>query len=274
MLTFRNIDWNRAWSADRGIRSKGNDQEFWNRRAPSFSQHVEGDDGDDYVDPFLEIMDPQPEWSLLDVGCGPGTLACPLAKIVRRVTAIDFSPVMLDILRNRKQSAGIENITEREARWEDDWQALGIERHDVAVASRSIASDDPQALLTKLMAFAGQRVYISCAVGDGPFDREIFEAVGRKRDANPDYIYIYNLLYQMGFNANVRLIEKKIRTYAGEDEAIDSVRWMLENMTAAEEDVLRRFISAHLVADGRRWRLDFQRSVSWAVIWWKVAAKP
>ena len=105
MQTFRKIDWNRAWREDYKAKVRGSDQEFWNRRAPSFSEHVEGDDGDDYADPFLDIMEPQPEWSVLDVGCGPGTLACPLAKIVRRVTAIDFSPVMLDILRDRKQSA-------------------------------------------------------------------------------------------------------------------------------------------------------------------------
>ena len=270
MHTMRSIDWNRAWNDDRKTRTKINDREYWNRRAPSFTQHVKEDDKDDYISPFLRILDAQPDWSVLDVGCGPGTLACPLAKTVRQVTAIDFSPAMIALLEDRKAAVGIRNITAYMARWEDDWNALGIEPHDAAIASRSLASDDPRSLLTKLISFATRRVCISCAVESGPSDHRIIEAVGREMYTNPDYIYIYNLLYQMGIYANVSMIEKKTRSFADEEDAVDSVRWMLENLTPAEEEALRRFFSAHLVADGERWKLDYQRPVCWAAIWWNV----
>lgn len=207
MQTFRQIDWNRAWQADSASPQRGRDREFWDRRAPSFAEVVQGEEGDEYVDAFLNIMNPDPAWSVLDVGCGPGTLAIPLANRVRRVTAVDFSPVMIGIVNERKTRDGLGNLTGVIGSWEEDWLALGIERHDVAVASRSIAGNDPKATLSKLMDFASRRVYITCAVGAGPHDLRILAAVGRPAHTNPDYIYIYNLLYQLGISANVQQIK-------------------------------------------------------------------
>jgi SAM-dependent methyltransferase len=274
MLTIEKLDWNRLWSEDRQNCTTVRDQEHWNRRAPLFAQIVKANDNDDYVGPFLRIVNARPEWSVLDVGCGAGTLASPLAKIVRRVTAIDFSPAMIALLEKHKEAAGICNVTTHLARWEDDWLALGIEPHDVAIASRSLCSEDPRKLLEKLNSFARKSVYISCAVGDGPRDLRLFEAIGREAHANPDYIYIYNLLHQMGIFAHVSVIEKQTPTYANAEEAVDSLRWMVENMTPAEEEAMCRFLGAHLVPDGERWRLDYRRPVCWAVIWWKVAPRP
>ena len=270
MKTFRSIDWNSAWNSDQVKRSRGRDREYWNNRAPSFFQNIKEGDRDEYVDPFVEIVDAQPEWSVLDVGCGPGTLACPLAKVARQVTAIDFSPVMIDILKARCEKEGIRNIVTHVASWEDDWQVLGVERHDVAIASRSMNAEDPQTFINKLMSFATKRVYISFAVGSGPFDHRILEAIGRETHTNPDYIYIYNLLYQMGITANISLIERTPHTYSDEDDAVNSLRWMIDNMTATEEEALRGYLGRHLIRDGACWKLDYHRAVFWAVMWWKI----
>jgi len=60
----------------------------------------------------------------------------------RQVTAIDFSPAMIALLEERNRIEGIHNVKSHLARWEDDWAALGIEQHDVSIASRSLISDD------------------------------------------------------------------------------------------------------------------------------------
>jgi cyclopropane fatty-acyl-phospholipid synthase-like methyltransferase len=228
MQTFLKIDWNQAWRDDCKARSQGDNREFWNRRAPSFAKHRQEDGADDYVESFLRVMQPQPDWSVLDVGCGPGTLAIPLAKTVRRVTGLDFSSAMIEILRNRKTS----------------------------------------------LEFARRRVFVSYAVGNGPFDPRIIEAVGRKPRSSPDYIYLYNLLHQMGIYANVEMIEQKTRAFTDEEEAVNSLRFMVDNATPAEEEALRRFVSAHLVPAGKLWILDGKRSVEWAMIWWKMEQRP
>ncbi|MEO8331855.1 MAG: methyltransferase domain-containing protein [Gallionella sp.] len=49
--------------------------------------------------------------TLLDVGCGPGTLALMVAREASQVHGIDFSETMLDIFRQHVARAGHNNIT-------------------------------------------------------------------------------------------------------------------------------------------------------------------
>ena len=74
-------DWNLAWQQAR--KEKGHDRSdnsHWNKRAASFAQDARKSN---YADEFLRLLSPQPQWSVLDVGCGAGTLAIPLAPLVQ-----------------------------------------------------------------------------------------------------------------------------------------------------------------------------------------------
>ena len=164
-----------------------------------------------YAEAFLKIVNPKKTWTIFDMACGAGTLAIPFAKHVKAITAVDFSDKMLDILREQCDKSKISNIRTINRSWEDDWGRAGIGLHDVAIASRSLVVDDLRSAIIKLDSFARKRVYISTIVGDGPHDRRIFDAVGRELNTGPDYIYNYNLLYQMGICANVDFITDKNR---------------------------------------------------------------
>jgi 2-polyprenyl-3-methyl-5-hydroxy-6-metoxy-1,4-benzoquinol methylase len=55
---------------------------------------------------------------LLDVGCGPGVLELPLARLFDQVTALDPEPGMLQAAQRRCQQAGVANVRwGRVARW-------------------------------------------------------------------------------------------------------------------------------------------------------------
>ena len=264
------IDWNAAWTRAREERPRKRDASFWNKRAPSFSKHASESD---YEKHFLEIMQPQPTWSVLDVGCGSGTLAVPLACRIASVAALDFSWDMLGILLQRCQDGGLKNVTTIHGSWEDDWNKLGIETYDVVIASRSIVVEDLHAALTKLNQAARQRVYISAMVGDGPNDRRIYDAVGRPLKRGPDYIYVYNLLYQMGIFATISFItSSEWKSYASIDEAMEGMRWMLEELSVEEEKRLRSYLTAELIPHQDEWRLPAPKVVRWAVISWEKGA--
>ena len=47
----------------------------------------------------------------LDVACGPGILACTLARVVRHATGIDLTPAMLDQARITQQEQGLTNVS-------------------------------------------------------------------------------------------------------------------------------------------------------------------
>jgi len=262
------IDWNEVWREKRKKRlASGRGPRHWDKRAPSFAEHAPKSD---YARAFLEIMKPVRTWTVLDMACGPGTLALPLAQKVKSVTAVDFSDKMLAILEERLAESRTTNVRTLRARWEDDWDAAGIGLHDVVVASRSLNVDDLQAALSKLCRACRKRVYLSIIVGDGPFDRRIFAAIGKEFVPLPDYVYVYNLLYRMGIYANVSFIsEKHDRTFENFEEALESVKWMTTEITPEQENKLASYLKAHLVSHDGKWRFDYDFRVRWAVIWWE-----
>jgi hypothetical protein len=123
--------------------------------------------------------------------------------------------------------------------------------------------------LRKLNNVARERVYISTVVGDGPHDRNVFEAIERKFNPSVDYIYIYNLLYQMGIHANINFIvnenEKKFKDH---EEAFSSYIWMFQDLTEVEEKKLKEYLHKHLIKSYGKWVLNYKSMIKWAVIWW------
>ncbi|MBN2402553.1 MAG: class I SAM-dependent methyltransferase [Spirochaetes bacterium] len=248
-------------------KTHGEGSGYWNKRAPSFVDHASKTL---YPNSFLKIMDLRRSWTVLDVGCGGGTLAIPLALKVKHITAVDFSEKMLEKLQVESDKKKIRNISTIKVSWEEDWERAGIGVHDIAIASRSLAVDDIQSALQKLNNAARRRVYISTIVGDGPFDRKIFDAIERIYNPSVDYIYIYNLLYQMGIHANINFIEnEKEKKFENHEAALNSYIWMFQDLTNAEKEKLKKYLYTHLINLNGKWILDYKQNVKWAVIWWE-----
>jgi hypothetical protein len=196
--------------------------------------------------------------------------ALPLAKRVSSVTAVDFSGEMLAVVRKRCKDEGISNVTTIHGRWEDDWGTLGINICDAAIASRSLVSDDLQDSILKLEEAARKCVCIVTVVGDGPYDRQLFDAVGRSFSSEPDYIYSYNMLYRMGILANVAFIEEtRNRMYNSPEEAVASMRWMFDELNPYEEEKLFAYFKERMVFQSGSWRISYDKVIRWAVMWWE-----
>lgn len=266
-LDIREIDWNRiCWETRKQKSSPTGNSDYWDKRAPAFARNSSKSD---YSEKFLRLLDVKPHWTLLDVGCAAGTLAIPLAERVKQITAMDISGAMLALLRQRCSNSGISNIETVRGAWEDDWNALGIGEYDVALASRSLITEDFESALTKLDKAARKRVYLSTIVGDGPHDRRIYRALERNLNPGPDYIYLYNLLYRMGIRANVNFITYQERnSYESPEDAYTHLSSKMEVTTPGEADILRAFLKEHLVCDGGKWMMSYPRKICWAVIWW------
>ena len=239
----------------------------WDKRAAGFAQR---NINSPFADQFLAALSPDPSWSVLDVGSGPGTLSLPLARKVQKVTAIDYSPAMLAELNKQAGAAKLSNITTIQASWLDDWDALAIGRHDIAIASRSLAVDDLAGALAKLNSQADKAVYIVDRVAAGPFDSDLFLAIDRDFDPGPDYIFTLNILYTMQIHAHVDFITlDHNRSYDSREEALKSYRWMVDNLTEEEDKKLTAYVDAHLCQiDDTTWQLNRRVPPKWALIWW------
>ncbi|HOE80362.1 MAG TPA: class I SAM-dependent methyltransferase, partial [Smithellaceae bacterium] len=260
-------DWNILWKAKFASRAAlPRDAAYWDGRARSFAKATETG----YRDQLLALMKPEPDWTVLDMGCGSGTLAVPLAKQVACVTAVDFSSEMLDVLRRRCQKEGISNIKTIHGSWEDDWHKLGIGTYDTVIASRSLVVDDLQSAILKLNAAANKRAYIITMSGGGPYDKRLFEAIGRLHETGADYIYYYNLLYQLGIRAYVSFIKEiRNRTYESPEDALTSLELMFGDLTSSEKEKMAAHVRQYLISSGNSWRFSYSQLIQWAVMWWE-----
>jgi len=261
------FNWNEIWRESRKQKSGNRGRRDWNRRAGSFARTTRHSV---YAQNFLARVRPKRYETVFDIGCGPGTLAIPLARKVRSVTAIDISQAMVSILEESCRQEGLRNVTCQRLSWQDDWDAAGIPEHDLVIASRSMVVDDLEEAILKMSAKARKKVYISSLVGDGPYDRRIFAAMGRTHYRGPDYLCIYNLLNQMGILADICFIESasRFQEYRDVDDAIVSFRWMTGQLTALEENLLYEYFSRHFVRTASGWRIDYHHIARWALISW------
>ena len=85
------------------------------------------------LDTLTSLVRPGDTW--LDIGAGGGRFALPLARLVRRIIAVEPSPAMRGVLTDEMAAARVTNITVRDARWPvDGW----MEEGDVALAAHSL----------------------------------------------------------------------------------------------------------------------------------------
>lgn len=261
------VDWNKVWKDMKNRPFEGDRAaDYWNSRAPAFAQDSLTSP---YVEQFMRLLSLEPGWRVLDVGCAAGTLAIPLAPRVRQVTGIDISPAMLDGLRSACHRYGVDNVRAVNASWTDDWNAAEIMPHEVAIASRSLIVPDLRNAIERLNRFATRRVYISTPVGDGPLDHAMFRAIGRQCRFGADYIYVYNLLYQMGMQANLSFITyRENKSYSGKEHVFTSMQSRIGDLLPQEETALREYIDRSYVCREDRWRRAAPLIIRWAVMWW------
>jgi len=79
------------------------------RQAAQFA-HSPAARNEEIVERILRLARLSPSDTALDVACGPGVLACALARHAGRATGIDLTPAMLDQARATQADAGLTNL--------------------------------------------------------------------------------------------------------------------------------------------------------------------
>jgi SAM-dependent methyltransferase len=271
-VTQEDRDWNAEWMRLSDQREAVHDAAFWDRRARDFRG---GDEASPYVAGFMALMRTRRDESVLDVGCGSGALALPLARAGHDVVGLDFSEGMLALLRRQAAEEGLTNVRTIQAAWDDDWRAAGVGVADVVIASRSLDVRDLRAALQKLDAFARRRVCVTLPA-DGLLYPQLLahEAVGRPHAKRGDQGTAVNVLRQMGIEAEVRALEHSSASlYESPEAALGSLRRVVAPADERQEAALRRYVVNHLVETtddhGRlAWKQDPEIAVRWAFLAW------
>jgi 2-polyprenyl-3-methyl-5-hydroxy-6-metoxy-1,4-benzoquinol methylase len=278
-MDFNSIDWNAMWQAESKSthwKDTKAQKERWDKRADLFDKRTEDTDSgkamdkDDYISKMLVRVEVKPEWTVLDIGCGPGTLAIALAQKARGVTALDISPRMLKRLKDKADTYGLDNIQYLNSSWQDAFTNGTIASHDVVLASRSLMSDDIQSVLTSIIALAREAAYLTLPVVNLPFDWEVYQAIGRDTHKHAPYIYILNLLYQMGIHANVEILYSKVKMqFSSVEEAVSDLQWRTDPFTPDEKATLVKYLAKRFAEQKDSPVFTHEGRSQWALIWWR-----
>jgi SAM-dependent methyltransferase len=278
-MDFETIDWGAMWQAETGRfhwQDNISTKALWDKRADSFDKRInrvkEGEprDKDDYISRLLDRIEVKPDWTVLDIGCGPGTLAIPLAQKAKSVTALDISTKMLERLKTNAEKKGLDNIQYINADWKEAFDAGKPGHHDVVVASRSLMSGDMQKALTYIVNIADKAAYLTFPVVHLPLDLAVYQAIGRGHKKHPPYIYLLNMLYQMGVNANVEVLFSKVKVqFHSIDEAVADLQWRTDTFTPDEKIKVQHSLVQNLAWDKATSSFIHEGKSQWALIWWR-----
>ena len=251
-MFFEDIDWEQIWIET--LKNNPHEKESqssvdqwvkrWDDIAEKFSERnmLQGSfENECYVKSMLSRIEVNKDSTILDIGSGPGTLSIPLAKRAGHVTAIDMSKKMVELLENNVAKEHINNITVLNKNWEEVQLGKDLEKHDVVIASRSVGGFNLKNSLLKIIDATEEKAYISCLAKGNDFDRYVYERVGKKYHFSPTHILIYNLLYQLGYYADIDIFtcEGGI-IHKNFDEAYSYFKWHMQDLNKKEEEMLNR----------------------------------
>ncbi len=241
----------------------------WDTRAADYGGMQDPrSDRSSYIDDFLARLDLAGARSVLDIGCGPGTLALPLAQRGFEVVALDYSERMLEQLHEKAGAEGLTNIRALHRSWEDDWHDVPV--CDIAIASRSTTVDDLEMALHKMARHARLRAYFSYPA-DGFFvSREILEQLGTQPPLLPDLLLALGMLRRMGVHPRLDyiLMPSRLAGCASFEEFEQRLSWS----TGPLDEGARSRVRAWYTADPERARRG-GAPLRWAFVGWDVGGK-
>lgn len=272
------------WRRLDGRRRKPDSQDHWDERAKSFSFK---DAPDTYLRSFISKAGITGKETVLDMGCGTGSLAVALAAMGCSVIAADFSKGMLDRLCSKAAERGmlwergtsglgsggfpagdfeacpsevqVGKIFPLLMSWEDDWASYGLEQGsvDVAVASRSVITHDLEDSLQKLSAVVRERVCVTVGTGVSPrVDMRVARAMGLELERHNDALFVFGIASDLGYEPTVSYIHSpRSKSYISPDEAYYSLLKTRDYLADTADQIsveesacrLRNFLADHLV---------------------------
>lgn len=260
-MNLLSIDFNTLYKEQKTASTfKPKTKEEWDQKAPEMNRRIHQSI---YNEQFLALVDTHECSTLLDIGCGPGNLALRFAKKLDRIWALDYSQQMLECMLENMRAKSIENIVPVQASWDEKWSDLP--QCDIVVASRSMEVEDMRSALEKLNEKALKKVYLSYKVGGSFLEPSVAQAIGLDIRPKPDYIYIVNILYQMGIAAKVEFIESenKSAVYGDFDSFAQSVAWSVGELNEQQLQGLKEYFEVC------RQTTQTSQPHRWAVISWE-----
>ncbi len=263
------IDWEALWkelaSSDRmaGAGDQAQMVARWRRVAQQLDKGERRE-----PEPLLEFILGRlaPEMTVLDIGAGIGRWSLPIARHVRRVTAVEPLAEMRQILLERAAARQIGNLDVVAA----PWMEADLPPHDVVIAAHATYSTaDLAGFVRKMAASALRTWYLALRVP--AHDGVIGELSQRIRGCwhdSPNFAVGYNLLLVAGFYPNVLMESRPARSWGDPtlEAALERAKRQLGLRGTHHDELVREVLSRRLTCEGGgyRWPDGMRSALVWA----------
>ena len=207
--------------------------------------------------------------TFLDVGAGCGTLAIPLSKAGKTVTALDPSKAMIALLDEEIKKKKLRNVRTINAAWGE----VEMKPHDVILCANvpGLLKDSID-FLKQANALAKKAVFLIEGAdpnADKFYYKELFPLLFNKPFLpRTDYLKTYTDLHSLGIFANVEIIEYDFdQPFDDMEEAVDFWKEYMGIVTGEHDEKLKIFLGGKLKRYKGGLIARFHKKS--AVIWWR-----
>jgi SAM-dependent methyltransferase len=212
--------------------------------------------------------------TVLDVGAGTGAWAVLLAPRVRKVTAVEPSSAMIEVMRENLAAEGHTNVEIVQGAWPD----VVVEPHDFSLCSHAMYGyPDFPAFIRRMVASTRCVCFLLMrAPGVDSIWAEAARHIWGQPHDSPNFTIAYNILLQMGIYPHVLMENTGLwfsRSSESLEEALNIVkrRFGLDGM-AEHDDFLVDLLHRRLTyQDGQ---YAWPHEVRSALVYWTVADYP
>lgn len=218
---------------------------------------------------LLHLIEPTDH--VLEIGPGWGNYTYAAAQKASSLTALDSSRSVLDFLQEERKRAGLQTMRFIHAKWEEFEPK---ESFDVVFGINCYyrMQNIDQALINMNNA-AKRWAIIGLSSGpEKPHLLDIHQELGCNVNfQRRDYIYLTNLLYELGIDVNCKILElERIYRYKSEEQLVqDNLNVILDEKydRKAAKEILYRYVK---LQDGE---FLYSHKFKAALLFWKPEAK-
>jgi 2-polyprenyl-3-methyl-5-hydroxy-6-metoxy-1,4-benzoquinol methylase len=273
-------DWNALWRDLVAIkeqrhamdREEEQESDSWCRKASEFKKSVKRRWKKPDSSRAFILSKMNPESTFLDIGAGTGAWVGLVAPHVRKVTAVEPSPSMIQVMGESLEEEGITNVEIVEGAWPD----VAVDKHDFSLCSHAMYGyPDLPAFVRRMVACTREMCFLLLRATSltGVRSEAAQHIWGQPLDS-PNFTIAYNILLQMEIYADV-LMENtglwKPRTSESLEEAFYSMKKYLSLGSSRKYDTyLRQLLKRRLSLENGRY--VWPREVRSALVYWRVGS--
>ncbi len=214
--------------------------DYWRDQAREFDQKVKAKASLPDSSRALVYSKLDGNASILDIGAGTGAWVIPFAQRAKRVTAVEPSAAMREVLVENIAESGLKNIEVLSEGWMD----CQPKPHDHVFCSHAMYGEaDFEGFVNKMTATARKMCYllIRCPATDGLINEAFQELYCQPHDS-PNFTIAYNLLLQMGIHADVQFEPARRSYFLCSESVEDALTEIKRRMGLCDTDLHDRYL--------------------------------